>query len=106
MIIGGEKQMIIYDDIEPSNKLIIYDYEQNVTVDEYKNKLTDYRLGNVTIPKYEPEEALKNVIQAFYTAILTGTSPLANGHNALEVVNILECAQESLRLNGSTIDIL
>ena len=106
MIIGGEKQMIIYDDIEPSNKLIIYDYESNTSVDENKNKLTDYRLGNVTIPKYEPEEALKNVIQAFYDAIRTGVSPLADSYNALEVVHIIEVAQESLKNNGAIVSLL
>lgn len=106
MIIGGGKQMVIYDDIEPSNKLIIYDYESNISLDENKNKLTDYRLGNVTIPKYEPEEALKNVIHAFYDAIRTGVSPLADSNNALEVVRILEAAQESLTMSGATISLL
>ncbi len=105
MIIGGEKRMIIYDDIESTNKLIIYDYEHSQNIDESKSKLIDYRLGNITIPKYEISEALKNVIQEFYDCILQNKKPLADGMNAIDVVIILEKAQESLKLNGATIPI-
>ena len=105
MIIGAEKKMIIYDDIEPTNKLVIYDYEQNLSIDAKKTKLTDYRLGSITIPKYEIQEPLKNVIDEFYDCILTGKQPLANGNNALEIVNILEKAELSLRQNGALIEL-
>lgn len=105
MIIGGEKKMLIYDDIEPTNKLIIYDYEQNTRFDENKTKLTDYRLGNVTIPKYEPTEALRNALIDFLNCLNSNSSPLANGENALSVVNILEKAQQSLKLNGAIISL-
>jgi predicted dehydrogenase len=101
MIIGGEKKMIIYDDIESTNKLIIYDYEQSQTMDANKSKLIDYRLGDITIPKYEISEALKNVIEDFYNCILHSKTPLADGKNALEAVKILERAQESLKSNGA-----
>jgi predicted dehydrogenase len=105
MIIGGEKRMLIYDDIEPTNKLIIYDYEQNTRFDENKTKLTDYRLGNVTIPKYEPTEALRNALIDFLNCLNSNSFPLANGENALSVVNILEKAQQSLKLNGAIISL-
>ena len=99
MIIGGEKRMIIYDDIEATNKLIIYDYKHQETVDVKKSKLIDYRLGDITIPKYEIGEPLKNVITEFYDCILNNKKPLSDGQNALETVRILEKAQESLHLN-------
>ncbi len=105
MVIGGEKRMIIYDDIESTNKLIIYDYENAPTTDDNKSKLIDYRLGNITIPKYEISEALKNVVHDFYTCILEDKQPLTNGMNALEVVKILEKAHESLKSNGAIIPI-
>jgi len=100
MIIGGEKRMIIYDDIESTNKLTIYDYENAHTRDDNKSKLIDYRLGNITIPKYEISEPLKNVVQEFCNCILNNRKPLANGENAFDVVRILEAAQESLTLDG------
>ncbi len=106
MIIGGEKRMIIYDDIEATNKLIIYDYEHTPTSNENKLKLIDYRLGDITIPKYEISEPLKNVIGEFYDCILNGTQPVADGKNALQVVKILEKAQESLNSNGSIISLI
>ena len=99
MIIGGEKRMIIYDDIEATNKLTIYDYKYLATADVKKSKLIDYRLGDITIPKYEIEEPLKNVISDFYHCIINHKKPLADGQNALETVKILEKAQESLHLN-------
>lgn len=105
MIIGGEKRMIIYDDIESTNKLIIYDYESAHGADEDKSKLIDYRLGNITIPKYEISEALKNVVDEFYDCVRTGKTPAADGLNGLEVVNILEKAHESLKANGAIISL-
>lgn len=106
MIIGGEKKMLIYDDIEPTNKLTIFEYEQNIRYDENKTKLTDYRLGNITIPKYEPTEALRNVLNEFVHCILSKSQPLSNGESALPVVNILEKAQQSLSLNGAIISLV
>ena len=105
MIIGGEKKMIIYDDIESTNKLIIYDYMSKQTADENKSKLIDYRLGDITIPKYEITEPLSNVIAEFYDCILTGRKPLSDGINALDVVRILEKAEQSLKSNGIIITI-
>ena len=103
MIIGAETQMFIFDDIERANRLTIYDYEANIKQDDNKNQLTDYRLGDVTLPKYEPEEALKNVIDSFYSSIKSGMPPLADGTNALSVIEILEYAQKSLKLGGHLI---
>jgi predicted dehydrogenase len=105
MVIGGEKKMLIYDDIEPTNKLTIFEYEQNTRYDENKTKLTDYRLGNITIPKYEPTEALSNVLREFIQCILSKSEPLSNGEAALPVINILEKAQLSLSLNGAIISL-
>jgi predicted dehydrogenase len=105
MIIGGEKRMIIYDDIEATNKLTIYDYEHTSTSSENKLKLIDYRLGDITIPKYEISEPLKNVITEFYDCILNARKPMADGENALNVIEILEKAQSSLKSNGSIISL-
>lgn len=103
MIIGGERRMIIYDDIEPTNKLIIYDYGQKPVVDENKSGLIDYRLGNITIPKCEIQEPLKNVIQEFYDCVIQNRKPLSDGENAIEVIKILEKAQESIKNDGELI---
>lgn len=101
MIIGGEKRMLIYDDIEPTNKLTIYEYEQNTKFDDNKQGLSDYRLSNIIIPKTATTEALKNVIYEFFDCIIHKKTPLANGQNAIAVINILEKAQQSLVSNGA-----
>ncbi len=101
MIVGGDERMLIYNDIEPTNKLTIYDYEHDMALDTNKNRLTDYRLGNITIPKYEQQEPLKNVIQEFFYCIATKKLPLTDAQNAIDVIRILEKAQESLKLDGA-----
>lgn len=107
MIVGAEKLMLIYDDIEPTNKLIVYEYEQNTSFDENKIKLTDYRLGNISIPKIDTsEEALKNVVMEFYNSIATKKQPATNGENAIEVINVLEKAQQSLTLGGAIVPLI
>jgi predicted dehydrogenase len=105
MIIGGEKRMLIYDDIEPTNKLTIYDYGQNTPMDSDKSFLIDYRLGNITMPKCEIQEPLKNVIADFYSGILHNIQPISTGKNALETVRILEAAQQSLLGGGKLVDL-
>lgn len=104
MIIGGEKRMIIYDDIEPTNKLTIYDYDQK-SLPGNKSFLIDYRLGNITIPKCAIEEPLQNVIREFYQAIKTGSDSLSDGRQAVETIRILEAAQKSLDLGGEIISL-
>lgn len=105
MIIGGTRKMIIYDDIESTNKLIIYDYQNASVNDLNKSRLIDYRLGDITMPKFEITEPLKSVVDEFYDCIIYGCPPLSNGENGLNVVRILEKAQESLRLNGVIIPV-
>lgn len=106
MIVGGTKRMLIYDDIEPSNKLIIYEYERTLARDVNKESLSDYRLGNISIPKYEQKESLASVIEDFLSCIETKKTPLADSVNAIEVIKILEKAQDSLRLGGIKLPLL
>lgn len=103
MIIGGEKRMIIYDDIEPTNKLTIYDYDQTSLPDNSKSFLIDYRLGNITIPKCAMDEPLKNVIRSFYRAIIQGETTGSDGLQAIETVRVLEYAQKSMAREGELI---
>ncbi|MBS1625944.1 MAG: Gfo/Idh/MocA family oxidoreductase [Bacteroidetes bacterium] len=105
MIIGGEKKMIIYDDIESTNKLVIYDYVNNTAPDPTKSRLIDYRLGDITIPKYEITEPLSTVVAEFYDCICTGRTPLSDGVNALDTIRILAKAEQSLQSNSEKISV-
>lgn len=105
MIIGGEKKMIIYDDIEPSNKLTVYEFDNSIAEDEDKKTLVDYRLGNISIPKFEVIESLKTCLEDFAGAILHQTAPLSDGQSALSVISIIEHAILSLQRGGEKISI-
>jgi len=103
-IIGGGQRMIIYDDVEPTEKLKIYDY-RNVENDKSNPKkvLVDYRLGDVSIPKLSLTEPLKSAVTDFFESIIEKRSPLSNIQTGIDVVKILECADLSLKQNGKPI---
>jgi hypothetical protein len=105
MIIGGQKKLIIYDDIEPSNKLTIYDFDNSIAEDDDKKTLVDYRLGNIVIPKFEVIESLRSCLEDFYAAIEYGTVPYSNGASALTVVCIIEGAILSIKEGGAKISL-
>lgn len=106
MIIGGESQMIIYDDIEPTDKVKIYDFEQVGVNEEYKKQaLIDYRLGDLTIPKFSTKEPLKKMLENFFYCILHQTKPFSSAEKALDIIVILEKAEQSLRNQGELIEL-
>ncbi len=106
MIIAGSEQMIIYDDIEPSHKIKLYNYQAFPVNDEIRQKiLIDYRLGDITIPKFSTKEPLKSVLEDFLHCIINNSKPRSNGEDALEIVNLLELAELSLSNNGKLISV-
>ena len=105
-LIGGDKKMILYNDIEPSEKVRVYDTGYNHTTDEDKNKiLVDYRIGDIYIPKLSSEEALTGVANDFIQSILKKKQPLSNAQLGLEVVKILEASQQSIKNKGREVKI-
>ncbi|MBN4051949.1 Gfo/Idh/MocA family oxidoreductase [Cytophagaceae bacterium AH-315-L13] len=105
-LIGGSKKMIVYDDVEPSEKIKVYDsgYEIQPSSDEDKRKvLIDYRIGDIHIPKLEKTEALFGMSSDFIDAIDKGSTPKVSGEDGLEVVKILEASTESLKNNGKEV---
>ena len=106
MLIGGDKKMILYNDLEPSEKLRVYDTGYYHTTDEDKKKiLVDYRIGDIYIPKLSSEEALTGVANDFIQSIIQKKEPLSNARFGLEVVKILEASQQSIKNKGREIKI-
>ena len=106
MLIGGDKKMILYNDLEPSEKLRVYDTGYYHTTDEDKKKiLVDYRIGDIYIPKLSAEEALTAVANDFIQSIIQKKEPLSNDRFGLEVVKILEASQQSINNKGREIKI-
>lgn len=101
MVIGGQKKMIVYNDIEPTDKVKVYDRGYDVKTTEEKNKfLVDYRMGDVYSPKLNIREALESVVEDFGLSISGGVRPLSDGRSALEVIKLLEVADYSMKHDG------
>jgi len=106
VLIGGTKKMIVFDDVEPSEKVKIYDTGYTVKSDEEKRKLLiDYRVGDIYVPKLEQREALAGMASDFISAIEKGTTPVSDWKVGLEVVKVLEAAQESIKNKGKEVPI-
>lgn len=106
MLIGGDKKMILFNDLENTEKIRIYDkgYEF-IPEDKREQFLVDYRTGDILIPKIEQGEALAEMAKDFLNAIEKGTTPISNYQSGLEVVSILEAASKSIKNNGKKVEI-
>ncbi len=103
-LIGGDKKMIVWDDMEPTEKVKIYDTGYDYKNDEEKRKiLVDYRTGDIYVPKVSGTEALSLMAKDFIKSISENIEPVANAQNGLFVVKILEAANNSLKNNGKEI---
>jgi predicted dehydrogenase len=101
MLIGGDKKMIIYNDVEPTEKIKMYDTTYDLTTDEEKNQiLVDYRVGDIFVPKVNNKEALASVASDFITSIRNSTPPRSSYNIGLDIVKILEASQKSIKNNG------
>ncbi len=101
-LIGGSKKMIVYDDMEPSEKVKVYDrgFVTNHSPERRARILTDYRNGDMQAPHLEATEALRRMAREFIDSVRRDRSPLTNGEAAGRVVQLLEAAQQSISNGG------
>jgi len=103
-LIGGEKRMLVWNDLEADEKLKVYDKGvQMRTGHEIYELLVSYRSGDMWAPKVEPTEALKAELAYFIDCILNDRTPINDGPAGLRVVKMLEAADQSLKKRGTTI---
>jgi predicted dehydrogenase len=103
-LIGGDKKMIVYNDLDPSEKVRIYDTGFTHKTEEDKFHIrVDYRTGDISIPKLSDKEALAGVARDFLESVTQQKQPLSNAELGIEVVKILEASQESIRNNGKEV---
>jgi len=96
-LIGGSRRMIVYDHLDPDNQVKIFDNGVSIRTDPERYKaLVEYRTGDMFTPKVDQTEALELVCRHFVECVEQGTRPLTDGTVGLEVVELLEAAQESL----------
>ncbi len=106
-LISGSKKMVIYDDMEPSEKVKVYDKGVDIVKDKEQiyEILIQYRTGDMLAPQIDLTEALKRVSAEFYNSIMEDRAPLTDGHAGLRVVRILEASNESIRANGKVVEL-
>jgi len=104
-LIAGSRKMILYDDIEPTEKVRVYDkgVSTNRTGPDREadyQTLVSYRTGDVWAPKLDTTEALRHVVAEFLDSIRAARQPLTDGAAGLRVVRLLEAAQRSIKQGG------
>ncbi|MGZ3534432.1 MAG: Gfo/Idh/MocA family protein [Thermodesulfobacteriota bacterium] len=105
--IVGTRRMLVYDDIEPQEKIKIYDKGVDVPpyYDTYAEFQFSYRYGDIHSPRIEDYEPLKKECDHFLTCIQKGMCPLSDGYSGLRVVSILEAASKSIKFSGRAVQI-
>lgn len=106
-LIGGANRMIAYDDVEPSEKVKVYD--RGVTMnnghDGLYNLMVGYRMGDTWAPQLNTAEALQVEVQHFLECITHNREPITNGEVGLRVVHMLEVATRSLAVRSQPLDL-
>jgi predicted dehydrogenase len=103
-LIGGEKKMLVWNDLEADEKVKIYDKGVDIRNREgVYELLVNYRSGDMWAPQLEQIEALRNELSYFVECISTGTTPFNDGVAGLRVVKMLEAANESLTKRGALV---
>jgi predicted dehydrogenase len=101
-LIGGEKRMIVWNDLEADEKVKVYDKGVQITSREgVYELLVSYRSGDMWSPQLEQIEALRQELTYFVECVNTGQEPFNNGCAGLRVVRMLEAASESLERKGA-----
>jgi predicted dehydrogenase len=103
-LIGGEKKMLVWNDLEADEKIKVYDrgVQMNNREGVY-DLLVSYRSGDMWAPKIENVEALKAELAYFVGCIKDSVTPFNDGMSGLRVVRMLEAAEESLKQKGEAV---
>jgi len=109
-LMAGSRKMVVYDDIEPTEKVRVYDSgvtaihrEEQMDREAAYRTLVSYRTGDVWVPKLDTTEALRYVCAEFLAAIAEKRPPLTDGNAGLRVVRLLEAAQKSINQRGNAV---
>ncbi len=114
-LIGGNRRMAVYDDLEPSEKIKIYDKgielsngkpQGGAELELAYETLIDYRSGDMHAPKLDGTEALRREVIHFVDCIREAATPESGGEAGLAVVRILEAATHSMDARGVPVELL
>ena len=104
-LVGGSEKMIVYDDLETSEKVKVFD--SGITIVPGRREVHDiqisYRTGDMWAPKVDATEALQLLVRHFRECVLGGHRPICGGEEGLAVVRVLEAADRSLLQRGAPV---
>jgi predicted dehydrogenase len=99
MAVVGSRKMMVYDDVQPTEKIRLYD--KGVEVPKHYDSFAEfhysYKYGDIVIPKIEGKEPINVQLNHFLDSVENDTQPICNGESGLEVVKILQASQQSLQ---------
>ena len=106
-LIGGSKKMILYNDLEQSEKIKLYDkgITQVDAKDDLYQKMVNYRSGDMWSPALPAREALKTEVEHFIDCIENARTPITDGLMGLRVVEMLDVATVSMHGNGHPVEL-
>ena len=105
-LIGGRDRMLVWNDLEPDEKIKVYDKGVEITNGEgVYDLLVSYRSGDVWAPKCDQAEALRVELEYFASCILRDCAPTNGGAAGLRVVRLLEAIDESLKTRGRAVTV-
>jgi len=103
MLVGGDKKMILYNDMEPTEKVKVYDSGYSMSFNDKSKLLVDYRIGDIFVPKIPMAEALQSMTADFISCVIEKKQPVSNFQIGLHVVQVLEASQKSIKNKGKEI---
>lgn len=105
-LIGGEKRMLVWNDLEADEKIRVYDKGVSIANQENIHKLlVSYRSGDMWAPRVQDVEALKAELTYFHECLMTDVNPFNDGQAGLRIVRMLEAAELSVKNRGKTIQL-
>ncbi|MGD0917410.1 MAG: Gfo/Idh/MocA family oxidoreductase [Thermodesulfobacteriota bacterium] len=104
-LIGGDKKMLVWNDLDADEKIKIYDKGVEVKNGEKYDLLVSYRSGDMWVPKIDQIEALKLEAEYFVECMTNGKVPINDGNAGLRVVKMLEAANRSLKNKGEMVSL-
>ena len=114
-LVGGSRKMIVYDDLEPSEKIKVYDKGVTVSGQNGQGKgngngqryrmLIDYRAGDMCAPQLDITEALSTEAKHFIQCVEASQPTLTDGQAGLRVVRVLEAATQSIAMRGRIVEL-
>jgi predicted dehydrogenase len=103
-LIGGQKKMVVWNDLVADEKVRVYDRGVNLSSGEIvRELLVNYRSGDMWAPRVEQLEALRVELDYFANCIMNNQTPFNDGHAGLRVVRMLEAADRSIQKRGELV---